>query len=301
MYSKCCSTLCESQLTLSNINHFFILSLSHLKNYKRVAEVWMDEYKQYLYMRQPLIYGKLNPGDLTKQKALRKRLQCKSFKWFMENVAFDLVKQFPLDEPSFAYGGIKNLGWNLCADTMSQHGITPVGVYSCAENLDYPYLTQTFSLTLEHEIRERFEERCWSIGPNDVVWFLPCKKEDRPKTDKMLWRYDTVRKCALIFSIFGFKWANFKAKCTFRNANGSLTKRTVCAWMLIARKKWSYLDVYGIICIKCGNLVLWIKLLSSPFETIGNEHSSNDSRLVSFFPSPLFVRVFIIYSRAITL
>lgn len=153
----------------------------------------MDEYKNYLYMRQPLVYSKLDPGDLTKQKALRKRLKCNSFKWFMENVAFDLVKHFRLDEPSFAYGGVKNLGWNLCADTMSKDGMAPVGVYPCAESLEYPHLTQTFSLTLNQEIRERFEHRCWSIAFNNAVWFFPCEAPDRIPKDKMLWRYDTVR------------------------------------------------------------------------------------------------------------
>lgn len=152
----------------------------------------MDEYKKYLYIRQPLLYPKLDAGDLSKQKALRKRLRCNSFKWFMENVAFDLVKKYPLEEPSFAYGGIKHLGTNLCADTMSKDGITPVGVYTCAENLDYPHLTQTFSLTLKHEIRERFEHRCWSITFGSAVWFFPCESDDRIPDDKMLWRYDTV-------------------------------------------------------------------------------------------------------------
>ena len=34
-------------------------------------------------------------GDLTKQLAIREKLQCKSFKWFMNNVAFDLPKRYP--------------------------------------------------------------------------------------------------------------------------------------------------------------------------------------------------------------
>nr|AIA91740.1 CAZy families GT27/CBM13 protein [uncultured bacterium] len=41
---------------------------------KEVAEVWMDEYAQYLYMRRPH-YKSIDPGDLTKQKALRERLK----------------------------------------------------------------------------------------------------------------------------------------------------------------------------------------------------------------------------------
>lgn len=143
-------------------------------------------------MRQPLVYSKLDAGDLNAQKTLRETLQCKSFKWFLENVAFDLVKRFPLDEPSFAYGGIKNLGTNLCADTMSKDGLTPVGLYPCAESLAYPHLTQTFSLTLKYEIRERFEARCWSNPFENTVWFFPCVENQTPD-EIMLWRYDTVR------------------------------------------------------------------------------------------------------------
>lgn len=152
----------------------------------------MDEYKEYLYMRQPLIYLKLDAGDVSVQKVLRERLQCKSFKWFLENVAFDVLHKYPLDEPSFAYGGIKNLGTNLCADTMSLNGNTPVGLYPCAENLAYPQLTQTFSLTLNHEIRERFEHRCWSHNFPNSVWFIGCTMAGEKPSDQLLWRYDMV-------------------------------------------------------------------------------------------------------------
>ena len=66
----------------------------------------MDEYKEYLYMRKTK-YRDLDPGDLTEQKAVRERLQCKSFKWFMKNVAFDLPKKYPLVEPpDFATGEV---------------------------------------------------------------------------------------------------------------------------------------------------------------------------------------------------
>ena len=69
-----------------------------LQNIRRVADVWMDEYKQFLIMRMPnLKYA--DPGDLSQRMAVRKRLKCKSFKWFMTKIAFDLEEYYPLVEP----------------------------------------------------------------------------------------------------------------------------------------------------------------------------------------------------------
>ncbi|GFW33875.1 polypeptide N-acetylgalactosaminyltransferase 10 [Trichonephila clavipes] len=75
-------------------------------NYKRVAEVWMDEYKEYLYMRRPH-YRDIDVGNLTEQKNLRKRLNCKPFKWFIEIVAFDQPKKYPpVEPPDYAKGEV---------------------------------------------------------------------------------------------------------------------------------------------------------------------------------------------------
>jgi len=66
----------------------------------------MDEYAEYLYMRRPQ-YRKIDPGDLTEQRAVRDRLHCKPFKWFMEEVAFDLPKKYPpIEPPDFAHGSV---------------------------------------------------------------------------------------------------------------------------------------------------------------------------------------------------
>lgn len=150
----------------------------------------MDEYKQYIYDRHPLVYAKVNVGDISKQIALRERLQCKPFKWYMQNVAFDLLKHYPLEEPNFAYGGIRNLGVNLCIDTLGQNGETPLGLYSCAPNISFPHTTQSFSLTVGYEIRQRFQKRCWSKHGPKSVWLVSCTDEFRP--DKQIWRYDLV-------------------------------------------------------------------------------------------------------------
>lgn len=66
----------------------------------------MDEYAEYLYSRKPH-YRDIEPGDLTQQLAIRKKLNCKSFDWFMKEVAFDLVLKYPPVEPEdFASGEV---------------------------------------------------------------------------------------------------------------------------------------------------------------------------------------------------
>jgi hypothetical protein len=83
---------------------FFCSPLVSVQNLKRVAEVWMDEYAEYIYQRRPE-YRHLSAGDMTVQKDLRNSLNCKSFKWFMTEVAWDLPKHYPPVEPPAAAWG----------------------------------------------------------------------------------------------------------------------------------------------------------------------------------------------------
>ena len=72
----------------------------------------MDEYAEYLYKRRPH-YRNIDPGDLTDQRAVRDQLKCKPFKWFMEEVAFDLPKVYPpVEPPAFASGEVNH--FDIC-------------------------------------------------------------------------------------------------------------------------------------------------------------------------------------------
>lgn len=185
----------------------------------------MDEYKNHVYERN-LVYSNIDVGDISEQKALRERLHCKPFKWFMEHVAFDLLDHYPiLTESSFAYGGIKNLGTGLCVDTMSKTNDAPLGLYSCASNISIPHRTQSFSLTLDYDIRHRFESRCWSKPNNEEsIWLIECSKNDKP--DKELWRYELVCNFYFIHAFF-FIYSLFLH--TFRNKNGSSINEIIYA------------------------------------------------------------------------
>ncbi|XP_048459639.1 polypeptide N-acetylgalactosaminyltransferase 10-like isoform X3 [Rhincodon typus] len=98
------------------------LFLMRIMNLKRVAEVWMDEYAEYLYQRRPE-YRHISAGDLKAQKELRTSLDCKSFKWFMTEVAWDLPKFYPpVEPPAGAWGEIRNVHIGLCVD--SKHGVS---------------------------------------------------------------------------------------------------------------------------------------------------------------------------------
>ena len=74
------------------------------RNNKRLAEVWLDEYKHFYYRISPVV-AKTDPGDLTDRLQLREKLQCKSFKWYLENVYPE--SSWPVDYKSM--GEVSNI------------------------------------------------------------------------------------------------------------------------------------------------------------------------------------------------
>uniref|UniRef100_A0A336L7D7 Polypeptide N-acetylgalactosaminyltransferase n=1 Tax=Culicoides sonorensis TaxID=179676 RepID=A0A336L7D7_CULSO len=136
------------------------------RNYKRVAEVWMDEYKEYLYMRHPVKFQNTDVGDISAQLAVRERLQCKPFKWFIENVAFDLLEKYPpIEPPDFAYGAVwSEADPSLCIDTLNHGENQPVGLYACASNKKTPQGNQNFALSWYRDIRVKFGDLCFDVS-----------------------------------------------------------------------------------------------------------------------------------------
>ena len=112
-------------------------------NQKRVADVWLDEYAEIVYLRHPELRT-LDAGNITDRVNLRKRLNCKSFKWFMENVQPDkYVPSLKLQ----ASGGLKTSD-GKCVDTMQQESGDPK-IYPACHFLG----SQNFQMTVANEIR----------------------------------------------------------------------------------------------------------------------------------------------------
>jgi len=92
-------------------------------NNRRVAEVWMDEYKKFFYLRHPKALS-VDPGNVQQRKSLRKDLNCKSFSWYLENIY--LTSSIP--KKYLNLGEIRNK--KFCLDTLGKIS-SELGVYTC--------------------------------------------------------------------------------------------------------------------------------------------------------------------------
>lgn len=111
-------------------------------------------------------------GDMSARHELRKRLQCKSFRWFLENV----YKEAPVPATFYSVGSVRQ--GHLCLDTMARKDGQAAGVSGC-HNMGG---NQAWSLTGLGELRA--DELCLA-GQGSAARLQNCEHARSTK-----WVYD---------------------------------------------------------------------------------------------------------------
>ncbi|XP_068936213.1 polypeptide N-acetylgalactosaminyltransferase 13 isoform X3 [Petaurus breviceps papuanus] len=146
------------------------------KNNRRLAEVWMDEFKDFFYIISPGVV-KVDYGDVSVRKALRENLKCKPFSWYLENIYPD--SQIP--RRYYSLGEIRNVETNQCLDNMGRKDNEKVGMFNCHGMGG----NQVFSYTAEKEIRT--DDFCLDVSRlSGPVIMLKCHH----MRGNQLWEYD---------------------------------------------------------------------------------------------------------------
>ncbi|XP_077071367.1 polypeptide N-acetylgalactosaminyltransferase 13 isoform X1 [Siphateles boraxobius] len=134
------------------------------KNNRRLAEVWMDEFKDFFYIISPGVV-RVDYGDVSSRKALRETLKCKPFSWYLENIYPD--SQIP--RRFYSLGEIRNVETNQCVDNMGRKENEKVGFFNCHGMGG----NQVFSYTADKEIRT--DDLCLDASRlNGPVVMLKC-------------------------------------------------------------------------------------------------------------------------------
>ena len=127
-----------------------------MRNYRRVIETWWDEYKEYFYVSRPESRT-LDYGDLSVQHKFRQDhwnglntfenqasitelflnlissvpKSPHSFKWFMDEIAYGVVEEYPLPPLNKFWGEIQGDQGNQCLDSMGHTQGGSVETYYC--------------------------------------------------------------------------------------------------------------------------------------------------------------------------
>ncbi|XP_062389967.1 polypeptide N-acetylgalactosaminyltransferase 3 [Sardina pilchardus] len=142
------------------------------RNQVRLAEVWMDSYKEIFYRRNQQaaqMAKEKSFGDVSRRVDLRERLQCKSFSWYLKHVYPEV---FMPDLNPLQFGAVKNVGKDACLDAgENNEGGKQLIMYPCHGMGGNQY----FEYSTRHEVRHNVQKELCLHGTERTVKLEECQ------------------------------------------------------------------------------------------------------------------------------
>ncbi|KAM4882975.1 polypeptide N-acetylgalactosaminyltransferase 15 [Thomomys bottae] len=156
-----------------------------LMNKVRIAEIWLDSFKETFYRHSPEAFtlSKAVTLDFRERMRLQRRLDCRTFHWFLANIYPEL---YPAERRPRFTGKLHNTGLGLCADCQAEGDTLgcPVVLAPCSDRRQQQQLEHTG----RKEIRVRGQPHlCFDVRQEQVI-LQDCIQEG-PAIHSQLWDF----------------------------------------------------------------------------------------------------------------
>lgn len=150
------------------------------RNFRHIAELWLNEYKGVAYKQSPFLPGMSDPAKSsfqTRKSYLKRFVQCKAFSWYIQNVAADLVVP-SVDSQQF---GKLRARTAYCIRGTGSPGLKPVTLEHCRPN--FYDAEMMFDWNQESQLVN--SGNCLELGLDNSLVFVTCQADKKRQT----WEY----------------------------------------------------------------------------------------------------------------